>query len=62
MEYGVSEARCDQDTNWECYVVMLEMDYHLLVMNIVDQQVVVEPAETVRDREIWGALGKGCKY
>ena len=33
----------------ECYIKMLEMDKHLLTMNIKEQQTVIEPVEGLEE-------------
>ena len=45
IEYGVGEVRRDQVAAHECYIAMLEMENHLLTMNIEEQQTVIEPVE-----------------
>ena len=48
-EYGVGEVRRDQVATHECYIATLEMDNHLLTMNIEEQQTVIEPVEGLEE-------------
>ena len=48
-EYGVGEVRGDQVAERECYIAMLEMDYHLQTMCIVEQRTVAEPVEGLEE-------------
>ena len=48
-EYGVGEVCRDQVATHECYIEMLEMDNHLLTMNIKEQQTVIELVEGLEE-------------
>ena len=48
-EYGVGEVRGDQVAVRECYIAMLEMDYHLQTMCIEEQLTVVELMEGLEE-------------
>ena len=49
IEYGVGEICGDQVVAYECYIAMLEMDDHLQIMNIEEQQTVAEPVEKLEE-------------
>ena len=48
-EYGIGEVRRDQVATHECYIEILEMDNHLLTMNIKEQQTVIELVEGLEE-------------
>ena len=44
-EYEIGEVQGDQMAARECYVIMLEMDDHLLALNIKERRVTIEPMD-----------------
>ena len=48
-KYGVGEVRGEQVAAHECYIAMLEMDYHLQTMSIEEQRVIAEPIEGLEE-------------
>ena len=44
-KYGVGEVHGDQVAACVCYIAMLEMDDHLQIMSIEEQQTVAKPVE-----------------
>ena len=48
-KYGVEEVRGEQVVAHECYIAMLEMDYHLQTMSIEEQRVIAEPTKGLEE-------------
>ena len=48
-KYGVGEVRGEQVAAHECYIAMLEMDYHLQTMSIEEQRAVTELVEGLEE-------------
>ena len=48
-DYGVGKLRRNQVATRECYIAMMEMDDHLLAMNIEEHRTVTEPVERLKD-------------
>ena len=48
-DYGVGELRGNQVATRECYVAMMEMDYHLQAMNIDKHWMATEPVEKLEE-------------